>query len=127
MKIFPRRYYASHADGWANCPPLSQAVWRRIRQQPALKNIRWYATDLEVLNEDSIRLYVYDMDDLYAGGIGERIHEEVITEFADKEKQMLDELVLAIKTEAAEDELVRREARQRELDVVRIRKELFGI
>lgn len=123
MKIFPRRFLCSDSYGWANNPKLATMIWGRVRP----KGMSWYGADLELLNERALMLYVYDIECNVRGGIGPCIHEQLIEDFTPEEIDLLDKYVLDVKTEAAEDELARREARQRELDVVRIRKELFGI
>ena len=123
MKIFPHRYYCSHNFGWADCPRLSKAVWHRIRP----KGKSWYATDMEILDENSIKLYVYDIADNYSGGIGERIHEEVVTEFTAEERAVLDEYVLELKTDAAATELGKRKAAEHIRQILEVRKELFGV
>jgi len=50
-----------------------------------------------------------------------------VNEFTEKEKEMLNTLVLNIKTDAAFDELERREAKAQQEKIVAIRKELFGV
>lgn len=87
----------------------------------------WYATDMEVLSPTSIKLFVYDIADTFHGGIGSKIFETVITEFTPEETTMLNNVVLSIYTELAMEELERREARARELQVINLRKEMFGV
>lgn len=121
--IFPHREYCSDRYGWAECPSLAKAVWLRIR--PSLKDMCWCAVDMQILSETSIRLFVYTSN--YNGGIGERIHEQVITEFTAEEQEMLDASILTIKTNAAFDELQKREAAKQRAAIMKIRKELFGV
>jgi hypothetical protein len=82
---------------------------------------------MEILDENSIKLYVYDIADNYSGGIGERIHEEVVTEFTAEERAVLDEYVLELKTDAAATELGKRKAAEQMRQILEVRKELFGV
>jgi hypothetical protein len=97
-------------------------VWQRIRPE----GFTWYATDFQLTSPTSIRLFVYDMADNYDGGIGALIHEQEITEFTIGEQVMLQDAVLRLQTQYAEEELERREKRHRDNVIVGIRKELFG-
>jgi hypothetical protein len=126
---FPWRAFCVDNYGWANCPTLAKMVWMRLRLDPnkVPAKLTWYAVDMEVLSPESIKLFVYEIADSLHGGIGERIFETVVTEFTDKEKEELDKVVLSIYTGLAEEELERREQRQRELQIMNIRKELFGV
>jgi hypothetical protein len=123
--IFPHRYYCSDRHGWGDSPRLARLVWDRIRTLSTVSG--WYAVDMEIISENSINLYVYDMADNFRGGIGARIHEQVITEFTTQEQALLDEYILELKTAAAAEEFHRREEDARNKAVMKIRKELFGI
>ena len=123
--IFPHRYYCTDRHGWADNPILAKAVWSRIRTNSTVSS--WYGVDMEILSENSIILYVYRMADNFRGGIGDRIHEQVITEFTTQEQALLDEYILELKTATAAEELNRREEDARNLAVMKIRKELFGV
>lgn len=126
---FPRRYFARDIGHYVKSPELAMAVWQRLRLDPNKwpTRLTWYATDMEVLGTDSIRLFVYDMEDNFYGGIGKQIYEQVVTEFAPAEKLMLDQLVLDIYSSLAEDELQKREDAARVAKILEIRKEMFGI
>lgn len=123
---FPIRFYATDTYGWADCPKLAKVIWNRIRtSRPQVKT--WYGTDLEILSPDSIKLFVYDIADNFHGGIGDRIHEEVITDLTDTEFQILEDMVMNIYTSAAERELERREEEERKEKILNVRSELFGV
>lgn len=82
---------------------------------------------MEILSPESIRLFVYDIDDNFRGGIGKKIYEEVVNEFTTAEDAMLDRMVRDIYTAAAEAEFQRREETARTEKVMALRKELFGV
>jgi len=126
---FPYRYYAYDNGHFVTSPDLALNVWHRLRVDPNKwpTRLTWYAVDMEVLSPDSIRLFVYDIEDSFRGGIGKKIYEEVITEFTPAELKILDQLVLGIYTSLAEDELERREKRLREMQIINLRKEMFGV
>lgn len=124
--VFPYRCYAHDNGFFANQPQLARSVWMRIRTTVA-PNLTWYATDMEILSPESIHLYVYDMADNFHGGIGKQVFDLVITEFTRGESKMLEDAVRRIYTEAAEEEFERRERRHRELQIINIRKEMFGV
>lgn len=126
---FPVRYYAHDNGHFVTSPDLALSVWHRLRMDPNKwpTGLTWYAVDMEVLSPNSIRLFVYDMKDSFRGGIGKKIHEEAVTEFTPAELKMLEKLVLSIYTSLAEDELERREKRQREMQIINLRKEMFGV
>lgn len=124
--IFPIRFYAYDPYGWAQCPAPSKDIWMRIRKNVA-PNLTWYATSFELINPNSIRLFVHEMADNFSGGIGRIIHEELVTEFTEQEKKIIDKIILDEYTKKADDELVRRETKEREEKVLAIRKEMFGV
>ena len=124
LNIFPHRYYCVDRPGYTDSPRLARMVWDRIR---AGSKMGWYAVDMEILSENSINLYVYDMADNFHGGIGDRIYEQVVTEFTEVEQALLDEYILDLKTAAAFEEFEKREEEKRNKAVIKIRKELFGV
>lgn len=124
--VFPHRLYCSDTYGWADCPRLSNMVWRRIRTKVA-PDLRWYATDMEILCPKSIKIFVYEIDDNFRGGIGERIFETVVTEFTPEEEMVLQSMVTNLYTSAAADELARREEEKRMKEIMSIRMEMFGV
>lgn len=126
-QAFPRRFSANHDFGYADSPRLARAVWMRVKNTLAPPNMTWYATDMEVLSPTSIRLFVYDIEDTFHGGIGERIFEAVITDFTDDEQAMLNTAVLEIYTEHAVVEFENRETQKYKNAVMAIRKEMFGV
>jgi hypothetical protein len=122
-KVFPQRVRCHDMGSWVSSPYLANSIWMRIRP----KGLTWYCADLEILSPTSVRLFVYDMEDNFHGGIGKMIAERVIEELPPKEQAMLDELVLKIYTQEAKDELIRREERLRQQQIISIRKEMFGV
>lgn len=128
MDVFPYRVYAYDMGTWVQSPDLAQAVWHRLRVDPNKwpRRLTWYAADMEILSPESIRLFVYDIEDNFRGGFGKKIYEEVITEFTTAETVMLDRMVRDIYTEAAEAEFQRREEAARTEKIMALRKELFG-
>lgn len=120
---FPARFHCSDKYGWADCPPLAKMVWMRIRTP----EFTWYGVDMEVRDPESIMLYVYEIADSFSGGIGKCIYSTLVTEFTAREKEELNKVVMDIYTEAAEEELERRERRHREQQIINLRKEMFGV
>lgn len=120
--VFPVRFWCVDNRGWAQCPELAKMVWLRIKN-----GLIWYATDMEILSPNSIKLFVYDMADPFHGGIGKVIYKTTITEFTDKERELLNQIVEGIYTDAADAEVTRREDAERQKKVLEIRKEMFGI
>lgn len=129
MNVFPYRVYARDMGLWVQSPDLAQAVWHRLRVDPNKwpRRLTWYAADMEILSPESIRLFVYDIEDNFRGGIGKKIYEEVVSEFTTAEIVMLDRMVRNIYTAAAEAEFQRREDAARTEKVMALRKELFGV
>lgn len=123
---FPYRFYCVDNYGWADCPPLARMVWLRLRKTLA-PDLTWYGVDMEVLNPESIKIFVYEIEDNFRGGIGNRIYETTVVEFTPAEIKVLDDVVLRIYTEAATDEFTRREEAERKKKVLAIRKEMFGV
>jgi len=121
-KIFPHRYYCSDSYGYVKCPKLAEIVWSRVREGRYR-----YAVDMEIISENSIKVYTYTMACNVYGGIGNRTHEQVVTEFTEVEQAMLDEYILELKTAAAAKEFEKREEEKRNKAVMKIRKELFGV
>jgi len=121
-KIFPHRYYCSDRDGWARCPKLAEVVWNRVRGDRSR-----YAVDMEIISENSIKVYAYTMACNVYGGIGKCTHEQMVTEFTEVEQAMLDEYIIELKTTAAAEEFEKREEEKKNKAVMKIRKELFGV
>jgi hypothetical protein len=121
--VFPVKFHCSDTYGRADCPALAKMVWMRIRDP----GFTWYGVDMEVLSAESIMLHVYEIADNFSGGIGQRIYSTLVTEFTPREVEELDKVVLSIYTSAAVEELERRERRQREMAIINLRKEMFGI
>jgi hypothetical protein len=120
--IFPHSYYCVDLHGRAQCPKLAEVVWNRVRGDRSR-----YAVDMEIISENSIKVYAYDMACNVYGGIGNRTHTCVVTEFTEVEQALLDEYILELKTAAAAEEFHRREEDARNKAVMKIRKELFGV
>lgn len=123
MNLFPIRYYAHDNDHFVQSVKLAEMVWKRIRPQ----GMSWYCADMDILDPTSIKIYVYSVQDSFRGGIGERIHEEVITEFTPDEKELLDKNVLNIYQAEATSVLEAREETARQEKILQIRKEMFGV
>lgn len=119
--IFPIRYYASDIH-YAVSPELAELVWRRVAAGRT-----WYAADMEILSKDSIKLFVYDIEDSFSGGIGQKIFETTVKEFTPKEQTVLDNLILERYTKLAADEYKEREDAALKAKILIIRKELFGV
>ena len=124
-KIFPVRFYTVDYGTWISSPELAKKVWNRIRKD--YLSLTWYCADFEVLSPTSIHLYVYDIENSVWGGKGKKIFDMIITELTAEEQAMLDIQVLAIYTEAANDELARQEEHARIAKVLEIRKQMFGV
>jgi hypothetical protein len=101
---------------------LAEVVWNRVRGDRSR-----YAVDMEIISENSIKVYAYTMACNVYGGIGKRTHEQVVTEFTEVEQAMLDEYIIELKTAAAAEEFEKREEEKRKKAVMKIRKELFGV
>lgn len=126
MSAFPVRFYCSDNYGWADCPQLARAVWMRLRNSLAPQLI-WYAADMEVLSPTSIRLYVYEMADNFRGGIGKCIYETTVDEFTTDERVMLSWTVVGIYTRLAEVAFSAAEEKKRNDQILKLRKEMFGV
>ena len=148
-KIFPIRLYATHQYGWAQIPELAKKIWMRLRAEkrevpvksyfnevrmtPADK-IGWYAADCEIVSNNRVELYIYNMEDAVHGGIGERIVSveidvpttEAQQDGAVDEYQLLQKHVYARKFEIAESELKRRKEIAWIREVTAVQNELFG-
>lgn len=140
--VFPQRLCAYDYGTYVASPELAKLIWMRIRQTANAQDnqanldhwmrqqkpsvMTWYATDLEVISQDKITLYVYEMADSFHGGIGGVIFETEVTEFTPKERKLLDKHILEFYTEAAQRELERRERQEYLSKVLAVRKELFG-
>jgi hypothetical protein len=122
---FPVRIHCSDKYGWADCPKLAKALWLRLRPELA-PNLIWYGADMEILSPTSVKLFIYEMEDTFYGGIGKKIFETVVTDFTPVEKAMLERDVMNIYNRVAEDEYERREEVKRKLVINQIRREMFG-
>jgi hypothetical protein len=116
--------YATDKYGWPDMPALAKKIWARLRVE---NTISWYACDCEITSPTSVTLFVYDIGSAYHGGIGRKTFEANVTEFTEEEKEILNAHVMVLYTRAADNELERREEKLREAEVVKIRKELFGV
>jgi len=125
--VFPHRTYAHDMGSWIQDDELAKKIWARLRLDPKLKLIHWYACDLTVTSPMSITLYVYDMENSLSGGIGNKIFEAAVTDFAPNEKILLGKYVLDIYTKAAAKEFDQREMDKMNLKILKVRKELFGV
>lgn len=127
--VFPHRVHCSDTYGWADCPRLSKLVWHRLRLDPnrVPAKLTWYATDLEILSPKSIKLFVYEIEDNFRGGIGDRIFETVVTDFTAEEEMVLQSMITNLYTAAAADELQRREDDERMKKILAVRMEMFGV
>ena len=91
-----------------------------------LVGLIWYGVDLEVLSEKEVKLHIREIADNVHGGMGEVIHEQVITDLTQNEVIMLETIIRDRQLDLAKEEFNRREARDRKNAIEQLRIELFG-
>lgn len=123
-KLYPIRLYAHDNGHYVSSPQLAKLIWDRLR-----KNTTWYATDCEILSPELVKIFVYNMESMVSGGIGECILTEThpISKFGAEAKKLLQESILETQTKIARQEFIRREEAERQQQILEIRKELFGV
>ncbi len=121
--LFPIRQSARDMGTWVDSPKLAELIWNRIRGKTI-----WYATDCQLLDADTVELFVYNMRDGATGGIGELIFGGTfpLSKFGDEERKLAREAILNAQTGIAQQEFIRREEAVRKAKILEIRKELFG-
>jgi hypothetical protein len=122
--LFPIRLHARDMGSWADNPKLAELIWHRIRGQTI-----WFATDCQLLDANTVELFVYEMRDMVFGGIGEKFFSGTfpLSKFGDEERKLAQEIITGAQTEIAQQEFIRRESAERQQRILEIRKELFGV
>jgi len=119
-----------HSDiyGWAQRDSLARRLWQRLRLTLA-PDLVWYGVAIKIKSERLLTLYVYDMDDSVAGGIGDQIFEADINRdmMTSDECAMMDALIIVGMNAHAESEYDKRQKRDRAIAIDLLRRELFGI
>lgn len=137
--IFPIRQRAIQCHTWADSPKLAKLVWERMRHEKvpmptdrygetqfvAANKLVWYAVDCEILSDNKIHLYVYEMEDTFHGGIGDRISTLEVDLEDGVETQCVKEAVQAKKIDIAHDILTERKQKEWQEQVLAIVNETW--
>lgn len=123
VNIFPRRYYAENMGSWVQMPEPAPKIWQRIKP----KGMVWYSVDFEIVDENTITIFVYNMKDSYHGGIGDLIHTVTMTEFQPDERAVIDKKIEGLKWEAACIKFEEIENAERLAQIRKIKEEMFGV
>lgn len=122
-QVFPFKIHAFDTGNFVQNPKLAEIIWHRVRP----KGLIWYALDIEVLDEDRVKLSVHNMRDSFHGGIGDVIHAEIYSVESEEEREQMDEYIQRECTKHAILSIEAEEENERQQRVLRRRREMFGI
>lgn len=128
MNILPFTIYAVNNYSWADSPELAKRIFLRDKKK-VWPDKSWYAADLIVNSSEEIEIVVRDIESHFHGGIGKVIHryKPVLDK---KDLQELATIINRKQVEKATEVYYRRleeqEEIRRNLEIEKVRQELFG-